>query len=227
MARTRPAQLSDKERIVLLAVAELIGQTPYLPSIREVCQQAKIDSPSQVRFYLKSLQEKGYIEREARVSRSIRLLKSVEKLPPPALAHTTLRIPIMGQIQAGEPVPIPSSDFALYDEESFIDLSEKLLPRTSDRMFALEVRGDSMRDALVADRDIIVLRATHHAQNGDMVAAWIKPMNETTLKRYYREGSQVKLQPANPEFVPIFVHVDEMEVQGIVVFVLRQFSRPQ
>lgn len=226
MARTRPAHLSDKERSVLRAVAELIEHSPYLPSIREVCQQAKIYSPSQVRFYLKSLQEKGYIEREARVSRSIRLLKGLEEQPP-ALPFGVLRIPIMGQIQAGVPMPIPSSDFALYDDESFIELAEKQLPRTSDRFYALEVRGDSMRDAFVVDRDIIVMRATHHAQNGDMVAAWIRHKNETTLKRYHREGSQVTLQPANPEFEPITAHVDQVEVQGIVVYVMRQLSRMQ
>jgi repressor LexA len=220
MPRTRPTQLSDKERIVLRAVEDLIDQTPYPPSIREICRLANINAPSQVSFYLTALQEKGYIEREAHVSRSIRLLRSTEPLPPPVLQP---RIPILGRIQAGEPVPIPSSDFALYDDESFIEVSEKMLPRTSDPLFALEVSGDSMRDALVVQGDILVLRSTQHAQNGEMVAAWLRHKNETTLKYYYREGNLVKLQPANPEYRPIFLGLDEVDVQGLVVFIFRQF----
>lgn len=225
MARTRPTQLSEKERSILNAIELLMIQSPYPPSIRDIGRQAKINAPSQVRFYLNALQEKGFIERDEHISRSIRLVKPVEaELPKPAVLPPRPRIPVLGRIQAGEPVPIPTSDFPLFDEESFIEISEKMLPRTTDPLYALEVSGDSMRDALVMHGDIVVLRSAHRAMNGQMVAAWLPQRNETTLKQYFLEGTQVRLQPANPEYRPIYLGVNEVEVQGLVVFIFRQFK---
>ena len=93
--------------------------------------------------------------------------------------------------------------------------------RRHDNLFALHVKGDSMIDALIHDGDIVVMERADTADNGEMVAAWIKDREETTLKRFYRENGRVRLQPANPTMKPIFVDADNVSVQGKVVAVIR------
>jgi repressor LexA len=101
-------------------------------------------------------------------------------------------------------------------------MPEKLTNLTGN-FFALEVKGDSMRDMLISEGDIVILRQTQQAQNGQIVAAWIKSSGETTLKSYYLENGHVRLQPANPEYEPIIANPDDVEIQGQVVSLYRQY----
>jgi repressor LexA len=136
-----------------------------------------------------------------------------------------LRIPILGRITAGELTPLPTSDFAYFDPESAVDVPRSQLPAREqvDDLFALEVQGDSMIDAMVNDGDIIIMKPTREARNGEMVAIWLRDSNETTLKYFFLEGGRVRLQPANPTMKPIYIDDPRhVEIRGRVVMVIRQ-----
>jgi repressor LexA len=136
-----------------------------------------------------------------------------------------LRIPVMGRIAAGAPMLLPPSDFAYYDSESMIDVARTQLPprERGEGLFALEVQGDSMIDAMVNDGDIVVMKPAKEARNGDMVAIWLNDRDETTLKYFYLENGRVRLQPANPTMEPIMIDDPSVvEVRGKVVMVIRQ-----
>ena len=110
-----------------------------------------------------------------------------------------------------------------------MEIARSLLPKREkiSELFALEVQGDSMIDAMVNDGDIIVVRQVEGAENGEMVAVWLNDTNETTLKYFYREGSRVRLQPANPNLGPIYIENPErMRIMGKVVMVIRQVKPP-
>jgi repressor LexA len=140
-----------------------------------------------------------------------------------------LQIPIVGRIVASEPVPMPSSDFSYYDAESMIDVARSLLPakEKGEDLFALEVQGDSMIDAMVNDGDLVIMRPAKEARNGEMVAVWLLDDDETTLKYFYLENGRVRLQPANPTMKPIYIEdPSNVEIQGKVVMVIRQVDTP-
>ena len=216
--------LTDREQKVLKVLEALQNEQGYPPSFRQIGEMAGIKSTSHISYCLDRLQKKGFIERDANKSRSIRILKKNTPRPTSS-AHLARRVPMLGRIQAGMPVPTPSSDFALYDDESALELSENFLPKTTGPVYALEVRGNSMRDAQIMDGDIVIMQSTEQIKNGDMVAAWIRPDGETTLKHYFLENGRVRLQPANPDFQPIYVDPKNVDIQGLVVLVIRQPNR--
>jgi repressor LexA len=122
---------------------------------------------------------------------------------------------------AGEPVPIPETLAALSVEDT-IALTRDIVEENGP-MYALEVKGDSMIDALIHDGDIVIMKRQSDVNNGDLVAAWLKNEKETTLKRFYRESSDlVRLQPANPTIQPIYVHASNLDIQGKVIAIVRQ-----
>jgi len=227
--------LSDKQRKIIEFIGEFIRRHSYPPSVREVLKGGGISSTSVVAYNLNLLERQGYIARDKEISRGIRLLKGVDGQPvaTPARASTpvpatvrqdTIRIPVLGRIAAGKPIPIPSSDFSLTGNK-VIELTRDII-REQEGLYALEVRGNSMVDALVNDRDIVVLKHQQDANNGEMVAVWLKDKEETTLKRFYyeRNKKRVRLQPANPTMEPIYVDPANVEIQGKVVAVLRQLA---
>jgi repressor LexA len=234
MPRKRKKGLSDRQKKILEVLESFQNQNGYPPSIREICEQASISSTSVVNYYLEQLEEMGYIERDRRISRGVRLLKPLEgttravasSLQQVGQAVTELlQIPVLGRIAAGELMPIPSSDFAYYDAESKIEIPPSQLPgrEKGEDLFALEVQGDSMIDAMVNDGDIVIMKPAHEARNGEMVAIWINEKNETTLKYFFKENGQVRLQPANPTMDPIIIKdPSSLEIRGKVVMVIRQ-----
>ena len=133
-------------------------------------------------------------------------------------------IPIAGRIVASEPIPMPVSDLNYYDAESSVDIARSLLPaKDVNDLFALEVSGDSMIDAMINDGDIVVMKKASSANNGEMVAIWLDDNNETTLKYFYKEADRIRLQPANPNMEPIFVkNPKSLRIIGKVVMVIRQ-----
>lgn len=234
MPRKRSKELSDRQKRILEVLERFQDQYGYPPSIREICEKAGISSTSVVNYYLDQLEDMGIIERDRRVSRGVRILKPLSEmagtvgapLRQAARAVTELlRIPILGRITAGELTPLPTSDFAYFDPESVVDVPRSQLParEQGDDLFALEVQGDSMIDAMVNDGDIIIMKATREARNGEMVAIWLRDSNETTLKYFYLENGKVRLQPANPTMKPIYVDDPrQVEIRGRVVMVIRQ-----
>jgi repressor LexA len=183
-----------------------------------------------VNYYLDQLQEMNYIERDNRVSRGIRLIQPLSELDGAVgkLKQTVedlLHIPMMGRIAAGSPLPLPDTDFNRFDAESMVDVARSMLPSREkpDDLFALEVQGDSMIDAMINDGDIVIMKPAREALNGEMVAVWMNSDNETTLKYFYRENGRIRLQPANPAYQPIIIeNPKDVEVQGKVVMVIRQ-----
>lgn len=231
MARKRSKGLSDRQKIIMEVLERFQDQYGYPPSIREICDKAEISSTSVVNYYLEQLEEMGYIERDRRVSRGVRLLRPLSEIASPlqrAAAAVTemLHIPLLGRIAAGEPMLLPSTDFAYFDPESVtVDVARSLLPsrEKGDDLFALEVQGDSMIDAMVNDGDIVILKPASEARNGEMVAIWLTDRDETTLKYFYHENGLVRLQPANPTMKPLIIEdTSVIEIKGKVVMVIRQ-----
>jgi repressor LexA len=234
MARKKQKGLSEKHKRVLDVLEHYTDQHGYPPSIREMCSRANISSTSVANYYLDRLEELGYIERDRRVSRGVRVIKSytepgdvLEKAQ--AMVETVgkkvqdlIRIPHFGQIVASEPV----TSFSDQPGE-MVEVARSLLPtQNNEDLFALTVSGDSMIDAMVNDGDIVIMRPPRGAvKNGEMVAVWLNDKDETTLKYFYRENGGVRLQPANPTMKPIFIEdPSTVEIQGQVVMVVRQLE---
>lgn len=245
MARKKSKGLTDRQKKILMVLEDFQDNVGYPPSIREICDQANITSTSVVNYYLDQLTDMGYIERDQKVSRGIRLMKPLSQIT--GAARTTaaaikqsaasaaqaiselIQVPVVGRIQAGSPMPVPSSDFGYFDPDSMVDVALTLLPsgERNSELFALEVQGDSMIDAMVNDGDIVIMQQTQEAHNGEMVAVWLNDKEETTLKYFYKERGRVRLQPANPTIEPIFVDDPEtVQVQGKVIMVMRRFEGP-
>lgn len=228
MARKKVG-LGERHKKILKFLERFTSENGFPPSIREIGENTSISSTSVVNYYLNQLEELNFIERESNVSRGIRLLRTLEgNLVSAAQSVTDMfSIPIVGRIVAGEPVPIPSSDFNYYDQETGIDIARSLLSpkeKTED-LFALEVQGDSMIDAMVNDGDIVIMRAVSRAENGEMVAVWLADRDETTLKYFFHENGKVRLQPANPLMQPIIIdNPSQVKVQGKVVLVIRRME---
>lgn len=124
----------------------------------------------------------------------------------------------MGTIAAGTPIITNTSG---YTADDVVEVSSAMLPDAKD-LFALRVKGDSMIDAMVNDGDLVIMKSQKLARNGEMVAVWLEDEESTTLKYFYHEGEQIRLQPANPTMSPIYVNPASVQIQGRVVMVLRQ-----
>jgi repressor LexA len=135
-----------------------------------------------------------------------------------------LQIPFLGAIAAGNPIPAPpvdSWDIARSAEQVGVP---RYLVAGFQGVFALKVKGDSMQDALIGDGDTILLQATEHVENGQTAAVWLEDRQEVTLKKVYRDGSRVRLQPANKRYAPILTSASNVRIQGRLVAVMRSFG---
>ncbi|MFO7538927.1 MAG: transcriptional repressor LexA [Chloroflexota bacterium] len=223
--------LSKRQQNILDYIWDYIQEYSRPPTIREIGEATNISSTSVVNYNLERLVERGLVQREAEVSRGLRLSEQALKLyesvtaVPAALADGVsrmLRIPLLGNIVAGEPIEVGNNDFSTYDEDDAVEVSAGMINGRQDNLFALRVSGESMIDAMVNDGDIVVMRQQETAKNGEMVAVWLTPDDTTTLKHFYQDGDKIRLQPANPTMDPIFVDPDQVRVQGRVMMVLRQ-----
>lgn len=230
--------LGDRHIRIMRFLTDFQEQRGYSPSIREIGKYIDVDSTSLVDYYLEQLCQAGYIERDKRVSRSIRILRPVyagETIASRAVqavrsaarqAGELWTIPVWGRIGASLPVPMPSTETGSYfDAESTVEIARSLLPsrEKSENLFALEVSGQSMIDAMVNDGDIVIMKHAQSANNGEMVAIWLEDSNETTLKYFFKEGNHIRLQPANPTMKPIIVdNPEHLRIQGKVVMIVRR-----
>jgi repressor LexA len=199
--------LTERQQEMHNFIEDYIGRAGYPPTHEEIRQGLKMSTKSLVNHHLRALERKGKIERQPDTPRGIKLLDS-----------RSFKVPFLGYIAASaEPISFPDDD---YEE---IELTPDIVQKQDD-LYALRVQGDSMIDALINDGDIVVMRHQAAAEVGEMVAVRLKDRNETTLKRFYPEGKQVRLQPANPRVEPIFVHPANVEIQGKVMAVIRQVA---
>jgi repressor LexA len=203
--------LSTKQQKILDFMRRFIREKDYPPSIRDIQDACGISSTSVVDYNLKALERMGYIRRDREVSRAIELLDGSGRRPQ------TVAVPIIGAIAAGQPIPVPSADtWSDVDYDNVVEVTEDMT-KGRDKVYALRVKGTSMIDALVNDGDIVLMESTSSADDGDMVAAWLKREGEATLKRIYVEGERVRLQPANSTMQPIYTELGNVEVQGRVL----------
>lgn len=221
---------SDMQQRILHCIAAFVHENDMPPTNREIGQDVGINSTGHVDYHLAQLERKGYLERNARKSRGLRLLPKALEMPDVAATlggeveaepaawsagAAGLRVPVLGQIAAGVPLEVSPQ----YDE--MLDLSAAF---ARDDVFALRVKGKSMIGDLIDDGDYVIVQKSETAANGECVVATVSGPGqeaEATLKRLYREGSRVRLQPSNPEMQPIYVDASDLRIQGRVISVIR------
>jgi len=207
--------LSPKQQSMLRFIRQFIDEHDYPPSIRQIQDGCGISSTSVVDYNLKKLEGDGYIRRDREVSRAIELLERGGRRP------RTVAVPIIGAIAAGQPIPVPSADtWSNPDYSESIEVTRDMVGGRPN-VYGLRVKGTSMIDALVNDGDIVLMESANTADNGDMVAVWLKREQEATLKRFYQEGDRIRLQPANEAMAPIYSDPANVEVQGKVLGAIR------
>jgi repressor LexA len=198
-------QVSERQQAMLTFIEEFVRENGYPPTYEEIRIALGISTKSLVNHHLEALEAAGCLSRVPNTPRGIRLSRS-----------ETFRVPKLGKIAAGLPI-----SFSDPDPDDFIELTRDIVAE-QEGLYALQVEGKSMIDALVNDGDIVIVKHQTEARNGEMVVVRLRDRDETTLKRFYRENGHVRLQPANPTMPPIIVHPSVVEVQGRVVTVIRQ-----
>ena len=205
--------LSDRQRQILDFISGYIAEHDRPPTNREIGQAMGIASTGHVDYHLSVLAKKGYIEREANTSRGLRLTTVSEPHP----RRRVYQVPVMGLIAAGAPIE------AVSDPNDAIELGDEF---ATDDAYALRVRGKSMIEDLIDDGDLVIVRPSSTANNGEVVVAMLtnstSEHGEVTLKRYFRERDRVRLQPANQTMKPIFVKPEDVQIQGKVIALIRR-----
>ncbi len=212
-------ELHNHEQQILRFLEQRILHDEMVPSYEEIRQAVGLTSKDHVYRDLKLLERKGYIERTPGRSRSIRLLRGANGQP---FQRQGMPIPLCGVIAAGQPIPAPGS--GVVDELTETLFVTRDIVGDGKDVYALRVKGDSMIDAFINDGDVVVLRHQETAENGDMVAVWLEHSEETTLKRFFHEGDRIRLQPENRNMKPLYVHPQDVRIQGRVIAVIRQMT---
>ena len=215
---TSRKKISARGQRILEFIQGFMQENGIPPTVRDIQAACEISSTSVVDYNLRLLDRDGYLNRRPDVARGIELLD--EQGNP---VSNTPRVAILGPIAAGMPLPVFSTEGAASNSDfDTIEVSQDLARRHRG-LFALSVEGTSMIDALVDDGDLVVVEPCQQAENGEMVVAWVKDAEEATLKKFYLEGDQVRLQPANSTMEPIYCDAANVEIKGRVVSVIRKF----
>ena len=195
-------KLTKTQQKVFDYIKEIIDERGVAPSVREIGTAVGLRSTSTVQYNLNALEEAGYIERDAQLKRTIRIVKN---------GIRPYHVPLLGTVTAGLPI------LAVETIEDYIPVP--LAPRGRE-LFALHVRGDSMINAAILDGDIAVFEQTPTAENGDIVVALMD--DEATVKRFYKEDGHFRLQPENDSYEPIIVK--ELAILGKLVYLIRDYE---
>jgi repressor LexA len=198
--------LTKRQREILDYLQDFIQQHGYAPSLEEIGRRFGLSSLATVHKHLTNLQEKGFIKRAWNRSRSVEMI-------PTGSGGRALDLPLLGYVAAGAPIE------AVATTET-IAVPEDLVGRRDT--YVLRVRGNSMIEEQICDGDFVIVEDRKTAQNGETVVALVGG-SDVTLKKLYRENGRVRLQPANPTMQPIFVDPDQIQVQGVVVGVMRKY----
>jgi len=212
-------KMPPRRQRILGFLQEFYLENGIPPTVRDIQKACDISSTSVVDYNLDKLEQAGYINRRPDVARGIKILdqdgRPVSNAP---------RVQIVGAIAAGIPIPAWSTEASESSQEfDTVEVTPEL-QRQHGTLFALRVKGTSMIDALIDDGDVVIIKPSDTVNNGETVVAWLKEEEETTLKKFYAEGSQVRLQPANSAMDPIYCAADNVEVRGKVVSVIRQLG---
>jgi repressor LexA len=195
--------LTPRQEQVLEFIRESVRLNGYPPTVREICAELSLSSPSTVHAHLANLERLGMIKRDPTKPRALDVVRDLR--PPRPL-------PLVGRVAAGLPILAEENIEELVEVPGFL--------RRDDNDFVLRVQGDSMADAGIFNGDFIVVHSQDQVENGEIVVAMVG--DEATTKRFYREGSKIRLEPENDLYDPIVVNANEVQLVGKVVGVLRR-----
>lgn len=204
--------ITKRQRQVYDFISEFVQKNGYSPSFEEIGQGLELSSLATVHKHISNLEKKGLLTRDYNRSRSIDLLPPKGRLKQAMAVNTTMVLPLVGRIAAGQPIEAVQSNETI----SLADFVR------SKEVFVLEVRGDSMQDEAILNGDYVMVEKSRTAHNGDIIVALVEG-TDATLKRFYREGENIRLQPSNASMKPIIVPAASVEVQGRVIGVLRKY----
>ena len=203
--------LPERQQRILVAIRDWVVEHGYSPSTREIGEAVGLKSSSSVSRHLSALEDRGFLKRGSSVTRPMDVRVFLTGAPSAGqVSDDSISVPVVGDIAAGTPIS------AVEHVDDVLNLPRGLVGRGSN-VFALRVRGDSMIEAAICDGDMVVVRQTHEAYNGQIVAAMIE--EEATVKVYQRRNGHVYLEPRNPDY-PV-IDGDKAVILGIVVSVLR------
>jgi repressor LexA len=204
--------ITRRQRQLYDFISEFVQKNGYSPSYEEIRVALGLNSLATVHKHVSNLEKKGLLTRDYNRSRSIDLLPPKGRLKQAMSVNTAMVLPIMGRIAAGQPIE------AVQNPET-ISLADFV---RSKEVFVLEVSGQSMQDEAILDGDYVLVERAKTAHNGDIVVALVDS-TDATLKRFYREGDNIRLQPSNTAMKPIIVPAAAVEIQGRVIGVLRKY----
>jgi len=204
--------ITRRQRELYDFISDFVQKNGYSPSFDEIRTGLQLNSLATVHKHVTNLEKKGLLTRDYNRSRSIDLLPPKGRLKQAMSVNTTMVLPLMGRIAAGLPIE------AVENPET-ISLADFV---RSKEVFVLEVRGDSMQDEHILSGDYVLVEKAKTAHNGDIVVALVEG-TEATLKRFYREGDNIRLQPSNAAMKPIIVPAAAVQIQGRVIGVLRKY----
>ena len=200
--------LTKKQELVLNYIKQYIAIHNYPPAIRDICEGLNLNSPATVHTHIENLKKKGYLKTSTSKNRAIELLVTNEYLQ-----NDVVTVPLLGKVTAGNPIE------AIENPDSFLSLPSYLVPKRKE-VFTLEVYGNSMINAGILDKDIVIVERTNTANNGDIVVA-LNDENEVTLKRFYKEKDYFRLQPENDFMTPIILKY--VTILGKAIGLYRKF----
>lgn len=206
----RKIGLNTTRETILQYIHGFIDERGYSPTVRDILKGCEISSTAVVQYHLDVLEKEGRIHRDPEIFRSIRLSQK----------RNSIMVPVLGTIAAGTPIPVPQSDSWTSQATETLEIPQDMVG--TKPVFALKVKGQSMIDALIDDGDIVLMETADSAENGEMVAVWLKDREEVTLKKFYAEQGKVILRPANQMMQPIQQNPDNVEIQGKVIGVIRK-----
>ena len=198
--------LTKRQREILDYLRDFIQQQGYAPSLEEIGRRFGLSSLATVHKHLTNLQEKGCIRRSWNRSRSVELIST-------RTGNRAIELPLLGYVAAGAPIEAVSSNETIAVPQ---DLAGK------KDSYVLRVKGDSMIDEQIRDGDLVVVEDRRTADNGEMVIALIGG-TDVTLKKLYRESGRIRLQPANPAMQPLLLDPSQVQIQGVVIGVMRKY----
>jgi repressor LexA len=204
--------ITKRQRQVYDFISGFVQKNGYSPSFEEIGEGMGLNSLATVHKHVTNLEKKNLLTRDYNRSRSIDLLPPKGRLKQAMSVNTTMVLPLLGRIAAGQPIEA-------VEQSQTISLSDFV---QSKEVFVLEVRGESMQDEHILDGDYVLVEKTKTAHNGDIVVALVDG-TDATLKRFYREGDNIRLQPSNAAMKPIIVPAIAVQIQGRVIGVLRKY----
>ena len=203
-------KLTTKQELVLQIIKKWIAKYGYPPTVREIGEQAHLNSPATIHFHLTKLEEKGYISKGNGKNRTIEVLVPNEYIEKD---ENIVEVPLLGKVTAGSPIE------AIERPNEFFNLPASLIP-AKETIFTLNVSGESMINAGIFDGDIVIVQKQSTARNGDIIVA-MTAENEVTLKTFYKEKNHIRLQPENDTMAPIIL--DNVTILGKAIGLYRKF----